>query len=178
VSDSSPGTIELFETYSGDGTPTGLVARGVVHRLGLWHRASNVLLFHPDGRLYLQRRAATKDIWPDAWDISVGEHLQPGETYTQAAHRGLAEELAVSGTILTPLGDVTRACVDIPELDIHDHELQQSFRGEYAGAVQPDPNEVAEVQLLELGAIARGVAAHPDRYTPWLRSRLAAFGYI
>jgi isopentenyl-diphosphate Delta-isomerase len=172
------GPDELFETFSSDGEPTGLVARGVVHRLGLWHRACNVLLFHPDGRLYLQRRAATKDVAPNAWDVSVGEHLQPGETFEQAAYRGLAEELAVRDTALTPLGSVARACVDIPELDIHDHELQQSFRGEYAGAVQPDPNEVAEVRLAEMATLARDVAAHPGHYTPWLRARLAALGYI
>jgi isopentenyl-diphosphate Delta-isomerase len=172
------GSAELFETFSSAGEPTGLVARGVVHRLGLWHRACNVLLFHPDGRLYLQRRAATKDIWPNAWDISVGEHLQPGETYEQAAYRGLAEELAVVDTTLSPLGTVTRGCVDMPELEIHDHELQQSFRGEYAGEIRPDPNEVAEVRLLALTVIAREVAARPDDFTPWLRSRLTEFGYI
>jgi isopentenyl-diphosphate Delta-isomerase len=172
------GHAELFETFSSDGAPTGLVARSEVHRLGLWHRASNVLLFHPDGRLYLQRRAASKDVWPDAWDISVGEHLQPGETYQQAAYRGLAEELGVIATTLAPLGGVTRGCVDIPELGIHDHELQQSFRGVYAGSIRPDPGEVAEVKLLALRSIARDVAAHPGNYTPWLRSRLTEFGYI
>lgn len=169
---------ELFETYSDDGTPTGLVRRSEVHRRGLWHRASNVLLFHPDGRLYLQLRAANKDIWPNAWDVSVGEHLQPGESFEQAAYRGLAEELTVTDVTLEPLGSVVRACVDTPELGIHDHELQQSFRGEYAGNVRLDPNEVAEVRLVDLEVLARAIATDPDDYTPWLRERLAAFGYI
>jgi isopentenyl-diphosphate delta-isomerase len=169
---------ELFETYSDDGTPTGLVLRSEVHRRGLWHRAANVLLFHPDGRFYLQRRAATKDVWPNAWDLSVGEHLKPGESFEQAAYRGLAEELAVTNASLEPLGDVVRACFDAPEFGIHDHELQQSFRGEYAGHVQPNPNEVSEVRLVELETLARGIATDPDDYTPWLRARLSAFGYI
>jgi isopentenyl-diphosphate delta-isomerase len=169
---------ELFETYSDDGTPTGLVPRGEVHRRGLWHRASNVLLFHPDGRLYLQLRAANKDVWPNAWDVSVGEHLQPGESFEQAAYRGLAEELAVTDATLEPLGGVVRACVDRAELGIHDHELQQTFRGEYAGNVQLDPNEVAEVRLVDLAVLARAIATDPDDYTPWLRARLSAFGYI
>ena len=86
-----------------------------------------------EGALYLQRRAATKDVWPNAWDLSVGEHLQPGESFEQAAHRGLAEELSVYGVALTPLGDVVRGCVEIPELHIRDCELQQSFRGVYDG---------------------------------------------
>lgn len=30
-----------------------------------------------------------------SWDLSVGEHLQPGETYEHAAYRGLEEELGI-----------------------------------------------------------------------------------
>lgn len=67
---------ELFETVDETGRARGLVARDIVHRDGLWHRSSNVFLFHPDGRLYLQRRAQDKDVCPDLWDLSVGEHLQ------------------------------------------------------------------------------------------------------
>jgi hypothetical protein len=130
---------ELFETFDSDNRPLGLIPRHEVHRRGLWHRASNVFLFDSRGALYLQRRAATKDVWPNAWDLSVGEHLQPGESFEQAAHRGLAEELSVYGVALTPLGDVVRGCVEIPELHIRDCELQQSFRGVYDGDVVADP---------------------------------------
>jgi isopentenyldiphosphate isomerase len=169
---------ELFETYDADGLALGLVARSEVHHRGLWHRASNVLLFHPDGRLYVQRRAADKDVWPNAWDVSVGEHLQPGESFEQAAHRGLAEELAVYGVALTALGDVVRAQIEIPALQVRDFELQQSFRGTYDGPVTRDPAEVADVQLLALDVLARAIAARPDDFTPWLRSRLRSFGLV
>jgi isopentenyldiphosphate isomerase len=169
---------EQFETYDADGLALGLVERSDVHRRGLWHRASNVLLFHHDGRLYIQRRSADKDVWPDAWDVSVGEHLQPGETFEQAAHRGLAEELSVYGVALTPMGDVVRAQIEMPKLQIRDFELQQSFRGVYDGPITPDPAEVADVQLLALDELARAIAARPDDFTPWLRSRLRAFGLI
>jgi isopentenyl-diphosphate delta-isomerase len=169
---------ELFETFDAADRPLGLIPRHEVHRRGLWHRASNVFLFDSEGALYLQRRAATKDVWPDAWDLSVGEHLQPGESFEQAAHRGLAEELSVYGVVLTPLGDVVRACLEIPELQIRDCELQQSFRGVYDGDVVADPAEVAQVKRITLDALAAAVAADPDDFTPWLRSRLHAFGWM
>jgi isopentenyl-diphosphate delta-isomerase len=169
---------ELFETFDSDNRPLGLIPRHEVHRRGLWHRASNVLLFDSRGALYLQRRAATKDVWPNAWDLSVGEHLQPGESFEQAAHRGLAEELSVYGVALTPLGDVVRGCVEIPELHIRDCELQQSFRGVYDGDVVADPVEVAQVKRITLAALAAAVAANPEDFTPWLRSRLRAFGWL
>jgi isopentenyldiphosphate isomerase len=169
---------ELFETFDSDNRPLGLIPRHEVHRRGLWHRASNVFLFDSRGALYLQRRAATKDVWPNAWDLSVGEHLQPGESFEQAAHRGLAEELSVYGVALTPLGDVVRGCVEIPELHIRDCELQQSFRGVYDGDVVADPVEVAQVKRITLAALAAAVAANPEDFTPWLRSRLRAFGWL
>lgn len=169
---------ELFETYDHDGRPLGLVPRGEVHRRGLWHRASNVLLFDRTGRLYLQRRAAGKDIWPNAWDVSVGEHLQPGETFEQAAHRGLDEELSIRGVALTALGGVVRGCVDMPEFGIKDHELQQSFRGVYEGEYSIDPVEVADVRRITLHDLAVEIAATPTAFTPWLRSRLREFGLI
>lgn len=172
------GAPEQFQTYDERGTPLGLVARSEVHRLGLWHCAANVLLFDPGGRLYIQRRAAGKDVWPNAWDISVGEHLQPGESFIDAAQRGLAEELAVYDVDLTPLGEMVRAQIEMPELQIRDFEMQQSFRGNYDGPVTPDPVEVAAVELIGLDALADAIAARPDDFTPWLRSRLRAFGFI
>ena len=169
---------ELFETYDADGAPLGLVLRSEVHRLGLWHRATNVLLFDGGGRLYIQRRAAGKDVWPNAWDVSVGEHLQPGETFETAAHRGLAEELSVRGVVLTPLGEMVREQIKIPELNVHDCEMQQSFRGDYDGPIKLDPAEVAAVRRVSLADLAAEIAARPNDFTPWLRSRLRAFGFI
>jgi isopentenyl-diphosphate Delta-isomerase len=169
---------ELFQTYDDAGRPLGLVPRHEVHRRGLWHKASNVLLFDPAERLYLQLRAARKDVWPNAWDVSVGEHLQPGETFEQAAHRGLAEELSIRGVALLPLGGVVRGCIEIPEFGIRDCELQQSFRGIYAGAYAMDPGEVADVRCVPLRDLAEEIASTPDAFTPWLRSRLREFGLI
>jgi len=169
---------EQFETYDSAGLPLGLVPRSDVHRLGLWHRAANVLLFDHCGRLYIQRRAAGKDVWPNAWDVSVGEHLQPGETFEAAAQRGLAEELSVYDVVLTPLGDMVRAQIEIPEKDIHDCEMQQSFRGDYDGPITAEPAEVADVRLITLADLANEIAAQPNDFTPWLRGRLRAFGLI
>ncbi len=170
-------SVELFETFDDAGEPLGLVPRHDVHRRGLWHRASNVLLFDPDGQLYLQRRAAGKDVWPNAWDLSVGEHLQPGESFEQAAHRGLAEELGVRDVSLSSIGKVVRGCIEIPEFDIRDRELQQTFHGVYDGAIVADPEEVADVKRMSLAALAAAIAANPDHFTPWLRSRLRSLGW-
>ncbi len=91
---------ELFPTYSATGAAGPLVPRAQVHQQGLWHKAAQVLVFYPNGALLMQQRSASKDLYAQLWDYSVGEHLQPGESYAQAAARGLAEELGLRGLTL------------------------------------------------------------------------------
>ncbi len=169
---------EEFDVFDEDGVHIGRAPRSEVHRRGLWHKAVNVLLFASDGRLYLQRRAASKDVWPDAWDVSVGEHLQPGEAPLDGAHRGLMEELGVSGVTLARLGEQTRARIEIALQGIHDCELQQSFTGTYDGPIHPDAAEVALVKLIDRETLAHDVSRAPESYTPWLRERLARMGWL
>lgn len=55
---------------------------------GLLHRAVYVWVFREqDGALLVQRRSAAKKIGPSQWDLSVAEHLQPGESYLQVGER-------------------------------------------------------------------------------------------
>jgi isopentenyl-diphosphate delta-isomerase type 1 len=163
---------ELFETFDDAGRPIGLVPRDRVHVLGLWHRSAHVFLFDPAGRLYVQQRSATKDLYPTRWDLSVGEHVQPGESYHAAAIRGLAEELGVTGVTLEPMGAPRAYRCDVPERGIADHELQQAFTGHHAGSVRPDAAEVAAVRVVSAAELGRWIAAAPDEFTPWLLHEL------
>lgn len=164
---------EYFQTYDEDGRPTGQVPRAEVHAKGLWHRSVNVFVFHPDGRLYLQKRSADKDVWPGAWDLSVGEHLKPGETVEQAARRGLDEELSIRGIEVEPWGPEIRFKTVDAAKGVHDHEIQQCFRAVYDGEPRPDPEEVSEVRLMAIDELKDRVAREPERFTPWLRNCLA-----
>jgi len=163
---------ELFETFDEAGRPTGLAPRDRVHATGLWHRSAHVFLFDPDGALYIQQRAAGKDLFPGRWDFSVGEHLQPGESYLAAALRGLREELGVSGVTLTPLGAVRVYRCDIASAGIADHELQQAFQGCCNGPLTPDASEVAAVRSIVLPDLLAWTAREPDAFTPWFIKEL------
>ena len=62
-----------------------------------------VWVFRPsDGALLIQRRSPAKKIGAAQLDLSVAEHLQPGETYRQGALRGLWEELGIAVDPSTP----------------------------------------------------------------------------
>ncbi len=159
----------MFEICDASGRAVGRLPRDVVHRCGAWHKAAHVLLYRSDGRLWLQRRAWNKDIGAGLWDFSVGEHLQPGESFLDGARRGLAEELGVGGLELEALGPMTRFRLELHERCIDDAELQCAFRAAYDGPLRPDPGEVAEVRLVRIAELERGLRDRPQDYTPWLR---------
>ena len=167
---------ELFETFSEEGEPTGLVARDVVHKLGLWHRASNVFLFRTDGQLVVQRRHGTKDVWPGAWDLSVAEHLEPGESFVAGAIRGLSEELGITGVTLKPVSNVIRTKLEVAEQGIKDFEFQVCFRGVSDADVRPQTSEVAEIRLFRLDDLRAEMLRRPENFTPWFRSRASDIG--
>lgn len=167
---------ELFQTYQEDGAPAGIVPRGDVHRLGLWHRAANVMLYRSDGRLVLQQRAQDKDVCPGLWDLSVAEHLTPGESFAQAAHRGLKEELGLSNVQLEPLTETTKAIYQHGSID--DREFQQTFEGVSDAKVTIDPSEVSAIQEISLEQLKKRLARSPEEFTPWFRNLLTHLGWF
>ena len=169
---------ELFQTYHEDGRPAGLVPRSVVHQRGLWHRAVHVLVFDGAARLLLQQRAQAKDIGAGLWDLSVGEHLQPGESWAAAAHRGLHEELAIRAEQLEPLGTEQRVKLDDAGRGIHDWEIQRTFVARSNATPQPHPAEVAAVRWLSAAALGAELSRAPDRFTPWFRHTIVSLDLL
>lgn len=74
-------------------------------------RSVQIFLFDCSGRLLVQRRALTKLRFPGYYCASVAGHVEPGESYEDAAKRELKEEIGVieSLTFLikekTPIGE-------------------------------------------------------------------------
>ena len=73
----------------------GALPRRQVHLEGHLHRAVHVIVLDPEGRIWLQQRAAAKDTFPGFWDLSATGHVDPGESYAEAARRELREELGL-----------------------------------------------------------------------------------
>jgi isopentenyl-diphosphate delta-isomerase len=99
---------ELLEVVDRWNRLIGQASRGMIHRLGLRHRAVHIFVFDQAGRLYLQMRRWDKDQYPGHWDSSAAGHVSPGESYDAAAARELAEELGIQEK-LEVLAEVT-AC--------------------------------------------------------------------
>lgn len=94
--------MELFEVVDEDDRVIGVASRGECHgNPALIHRVAHVLVINARGEVLLQKRSPCKDIQPDKWDTSVGGHLDPGESYHEAALREMREELGLTGLPLT-----------------------------------------------------------------------------
>lgn len=90
---------ELLEVIDAEGRVLGLRRRDEIHGdPSLRHRAVHVLVENSAGELLLQKRSQQKKVQPGRWDTSVGGHVDPGESYEQAALRELGEELGIELT--------------------------------------------------------------------------------
>jgi isopentenyldiphosphate isomerase len=145
---------ELVVIVDGDNRVTGSAPRAVMRRDGLIHRAAYILVFDSAGRIFVQDRTMTKDIFPGYHDLCTGGVVLAGEDYENSAVRELEEEIGVNGVPLTPRFD---------------------FYGEYAGqkvwgrvfscitdgpfVLQPE--EVAGGAFYDLDAVKRLISTEP-----------------
>ena len=91
---------ECFDVIDRSGNIIGMATRKECHgNKDLAHRTVHVLVFNSAGELYLQKRSMNKDIQPGKWDTSVGGHLDLGESFQQAVHREMKEELNIDAPV-------------------------------------------------------------------------------
>lgn len=93
-------TEELVGIIDASGREIDAVPRSVMRRENLLHRATGVVVRDRNGRIYVHRRTATKDVYPGMYDCCAGGVVAAGEDVEEAARRELAEELGVEGVEL------------------------------------------------------------------------------
>ena len=155
---------EVFDVVDEKDRVIGRATRGEVHARRLLHRATHVLVFNREGRVYLQKRSLLKDTAPGCWESSCSGHVDAGEDYLTAAVRELREEIGV----------VARA----EELEFHlqmppsadtGWEFLSVFSLRYDGPINPNPAEVERGDWFEPDVLSRSLKEQPELYTKPLR---------
>lgn len=95
---SDPGQ-EIIQIVDRDNREIAVVARHIMREQRLIHRASYILVFNRAGKLFVQKRTMSKDIYPGFWDVAAGGVVLAGESYEVSAARELGEELGVKGKL-------------------------------------------------------------------------------
>ena len=158
---------EIFEVVDEDNNVIGTAKRSECHgNPSLIHRTAHVVVYHPDGRILLQKRTKTKDVQPGKWDTAVGGHLDPGENFEQGARREMNEELGIP--------------IDIPLEHVFDSKIRNEIESEnirifstvYAGDFKLHPDEIEEIKFWEVDELREMIKKTPKIFTPNLIEEL------
>jgi isopentenyl-diphosphate delta-isomerase type 1 len=159
---------EMIDIVDANDQVIGSAPRREVHARGLRHRAVHMLILDGQGRIYLQRRSADKDVDPGLWDTSAAGHVDSGEDYLTAAHRELGEELALHDVALRRLGE-------LPAQQATGHEFVRVYVGCSTLEPRPDPREIAAGGWWSVTDIVQWLAREPAVFTATFQQIFAQY---
>ena len=153
---------ELLDIVNNEDIVSGQEMRSTVHQLGLQHRGVHVFLFTRDGKMLIQKRSADRAASPSGLDCSVSEHVKAGESYLDAALRGMKEEMGVTGIEIHPL--VTFRM----NYGLNDNEISRLYKG----IVEPekvrfDPVEIAEIGYFSIDELQAMMNTEKIKFCGW-----------
>jgi len=142
-------TIDILDIK---GRYTGQTAtRSECHAKGHWHKAVVVFLINSQNQVLLQKRSATKRLWPNMWDVSAGGHVLAGELGFQAGLRECAEELGVNlkREDLTFIGATTSTNIKGDVINNHFNEYYVAHKDLDVSTLRLQTEEVSEVKWVD-----------------------------
>ena len=129
-----------------------------VHITKKRHRIIHLMIQNSKGQILLQKRSSQKTSYPLHWSMSVGGHVQTGETYDQAAVREAEEEL---GFVPTRMKELTKEAY----IDAHGHSIIfTAFITTYDGAFTINKEEVEEIKFFSKEEIKHFMQTKKDMH--------------
>lgn len=135
----------------------GAQTRYAMRLQGLIHRAAYILVFNSSGKIFVQKRTLSKDVYPGYYDVAAGGVVLHGETYEESARRELQEELGIEGVPLTHLFDFFHA-------DDNNRIWGRVYKCIYDGAMVLQEEEVESGDFRDVEAVLHN--AGKERFTP------------
>ena len=129
---------EMLPLIREDGTVYGKAPRNWCHGGSqALHPVVHLHIIDRSGKLYLQKRAESKELFPGLWDTSVGGHVAYGESIREALLREADEELGYQKFNPIHLGQYVYEAEG-------DRELVVVFATVAHPALKPNQEEVSE----------------------------------
>jgi len=155
-------TDELLDIVTDEDVVIDQQMRSTVHQLGLQHRGVHVFLFTPDGKMLIQKRSADRAASPSLLDCSVSEHVKAGESYLEAAMRGMKEEMGVDGIEIKSLVRFRM------NYGVNDNEISTLYKGVVSpNKVKFDPIEIEEVNYYSVDELQKMIKDGDVKFCGW-----------
>jgi len=157
-----------------DDAVLGTVGKVEAHRFpGTLHRAFTVFLYHPDGRVLLTQRSATKPLWPLWWDAACSSHQWEEEAEfpegdLAATWRRLPFEIGVEQASASDL--LYRFSYEyhvVYNEDWAENEVNHILTGTLLQDPVTNPDEVAAWEWKEPEEITRQLQSENHQFAPW-----------
>ena len=132
---------EILDVVDEKDNVLGQKPRSEVEQKGLLYRSTEIIVL-VNGKLLVEKRAATKSKRPSHYSL-VGETVKAGETYEEAARRGVEEETGLDVAGLKSIGKTI-----IRDKKENDFYIMGIFTCEGKGKIKMQKEEVDEIKLL------------------------------
>src|SRR6266545_7258157 len=147
--------------------PVGSATKQEAWDKGLIHRCVRLMVHNKAGKVLLQHRTPTKDIFPNSWDTACAGHVDAGEDYDRAIEREIEEELGWSTLTLTKLGKYYAS-------EVWQGRKFNRFNQCYKVEAEQTPTKLEEGKIdgwkwWRIQDVKKLVKDHPDQVTDGLR---------
>lgn len=163
-------------TVDDQGRRTGTFERAAVHTTETpLHLAFSCYVLDDAGRLLLTRRALAKRTWPGVWTNSFCGHPRWTESTEESIVRHARHELGLEiADLEVAVPGFRYRAVDAS--GVVENEICPVYAARAAGPVEANPDEVMELAWADPRDVARGVAATPWAFSPWMVLQVGALG--
>lgn len=139
------------------------------HKEGKLHRAFSIFVFNSKGELLVQQRAKTKYHSGELWSNTVCSHPKLNETYHQAVHRRLKEEMNFDCKLKKIFCFIYNTGF---QNGLIENEYDCVFIGKFDGKPKPDPKEIMAYKWISIKELKQDIIANPNKYSVWLKLAL------
>ncbi len=154
---------------------TGSAMLADVWKNGLYHRVVAVFIEDDQGRMLLQLRSPNVKIYPNRWDQAAGGHVDEGQSYEQAAHNELAEELGLQNITLKELGTFRTNSESEGGRIINQFERVYLAQVPHDIMLKPGLDEVKKLQWFASSELKTKIVQRPEEFTPGLLHGLRTY---
>jgi isopentenyldiphosphate isomerase len=132
----------------------GQDTRHAIHTQGLWHREIHVIIYNSRGEILLQKRSHNSETFKGVWDLGVGGHVEPGDSYEYTACKETQEEtgLVIEEADLEFVEKIKKRSHDVMQ-NFYNNVFDAVYAYRYDGSIELLRREEAKIDELRFWSV-------------------------